>query len=214
VATGVRHPLFARVYERVALAGERSGAAGHRRELLAGLAGRVIEVGAGSGTNFAHYPDTVSGVLAVEPEPYLREKALGAAARAPVPVEVVPGRIEQIPAPAESFDAAVLSLMLCSVADQDLALGEAARVLRPGGELRFYEHVVAESPVWARAQRIADATLWPRMAGGCHMARDTAAAIERAGFQITSCERFVFSAAPPLPGFPHILGVARLLSPA
>ena len=203
------HPLFARVYERVAIAGERAGAAEHRRRLLEGLHGRVLEAGAGSGTNFAHYPESVAEVLALEPEPYLRERAQSAAAAAPVPVSVIAGQVEAIPAADGSFEAVVLSLMLCSVADQDLALAEAFRVLRPAGELRFYEHVRSHSPAWARLQRLADATLWPRIAGGCHMARDTAAAIERAGFEPLSCERFAFSAAPTLPPFPHILGVAR-----
>lgn len=202
------HPLFARVYERVAIAGERAGAAEHRRRLLEGLSGRVLEAGAGSGTNFAHYPQTVAEVLALEPEPYLRERAQGAAAGAPVAVTVLAGQIETIPAEDASFDAVVLSLMLCSVADQELALAEAFRVLRPGGELRFYEHVRSRSPAWARLQRLADATVWPRVAGGCHMARDTAAAIERAGFELLRCERFPFSASPALPAFPHILGAA------
>ncbi len=205
----VRHPLFARVYERVALAGERAGAAEHRRALLAGLAGRVIEVGAGSGTNFAHYPATVQEVVAVEPEPHLRQSAARAAARAAVPITVLDGRAESIPAEDGAFDAVVLSLMLCSVADQDAALAESSRVLCPRGELRFYEHVVSRSPRWARLQQLADATVWPRIAGGCHMARDTAAAIERAGFELVSCERFVFRPTPTLPGMPHILGVAR-----
>jgi ubiquinone/menaquinone biosynthesis C-methylase UbiE len=205
----VRHPLFARVWERVARASERGEAAQHRSSLLAGLAGRVLEVGAGAGTNFAHYPQSVREVVALEPEPYMRERAREAAANAAVPVALLDGRAESIPADAGDFDAVVLSLMLCSVADQAAALAEAHRVLRPEGELRFYEHVRSRSEHWARAQQLADATLWPRIAGGCHMARDTAAAIEQAGFRITSCERFTFSAAPRLPGLPHILGVAR-----
>lgn len=99
--------------------------------------------------------------------------------------------------------------MLCTVPDQDAALAELYRVIRPGGELRFYEHVRSHSTLEARLQRLADATLWPRLAGGCHLARDTTAAIERAGFQIETCERFSYSPAPLLPADPHILGVAR-----
>ena len=89
------------------------------------------------------------------------------------------------------------------------ALAELFRVIRSGGELRFYEHVLAQAPVEARFQRFADATFWPRVAGGCHLARDTQTAIERAGFQIETCERFRFSPAPLLPADPHILGTAR-----
>jgi hypothetical protein len=89
------------------------------------------------------------------------------------------------------------------------ALAELYRVIRSGGELRFYEHVLAH-PKWeARFQRLADATFWPHVAGGCHLARDTKTAIEHAGFQIDKCERFAFSPAPFLPPDPHILGVAR-----
>jgi ubiquinone/menaquinone biosynthesis C-methylase UbiE len=188
---------------------ERRGGAEHRRVLLAGLTGRVVEVGAGSGANFAHYPTTVSEVVAVEPERYLREGAQKAAMRAPISVSVVEGGADQLAGEAGSFDAGVAALVLCTVPDQQRALAELLRVIRPGGELRFYEHVIADTPGQARFQRFADATFWPHVAGGCHMARDTKSAIERAGFEIETCERFAFSPAPSLPPAPHILGTAR-----
>jgi ubiquinone/menaquinone biosynthesis C-methylase UbiE len=203
------HPVFARVYARVAEMSERRGGAEHRRKLLAGLRGRVVEVGAGSGANFPHYPTSVGEVIAVEPERYLRERAERAASEAPVSVSVARGGAESLPGEAESFDAGVLALVLCTVPDQQAALAELYRVIRPGGELRFYEHVVSHSTWEARFQRLADATFWPRVAGGCHLARDTAAAIERAGFQIETFERFRYSPAPFLPSDPHVLGVAR-----
>jgi ubiquinone/menaquinone biosynthesis C-methylase UbiE len=203
------HPVFARVYAKVAQTSERRGGAEHRQRLLAGLSGRVIEVGAGSGANFAHYPASVGEVVAVEPERYLRERAQQAATHAPVPISVIEGDADRLPGEARSFDAAVAALVLCTVPDQSSALAELSRVLRPGGELRFYEHVVAR-PKWeSRFQRLADATFWPLLAGGCHLARDTTAAIEQAGFQIETCERFPFSPAPFLPPDPHVLGVAR-----
>ena len=203
------HPVFARVYAKVAQTSERRGGAEHRQRLLAGLSGRVIEVGAGSGANFAHYPASVGEVVAVEPERYLRERAQQAATHAPVSISVIEGDADRLPGEAQSFDAAVAALVLCTVPDQSSALAELSRVLRPGGELRFYEHVVAR-PKWeSRFQRLADATFWPLLAGGCHLARDTTAAIEQAGFQIETCERFRFSPAPFLPPDPHILGVAR-----
>jgi hypothetical protein len=82
-------------------------------------------------------------------------------------------------------------------------------VLRDSGELRFYEHVIAHHPVAATLQRLADATFWPRVAGGCHMSRDTDAALGRAGLTPEWCERFTFSPGPPVPPIPHILGAAR-----
>jgi ubiquinone/menaquinone biosynthesis C-methylase UbiE len=203
------HPIFARVYERVAAISERRGGAEHRRKLLAGLSGRVVEVGAGSGANFAHYPTTVSEVIAVEPEPYLRERAQRVAAQAAVSVSVVDGGADRLPGDDGSFDAGVAALVLCTVPDQQRALAELFRVIRPGGELRFYEHVIAHRKWEARYQHFADATFWPHVAGGCHLARDTRSGIEQAGFQIETCERFPFSPAPLFPPDPIILGVAR-----
>jgi len=156
-----------------------------------------------------HYPTTVTEVVAVEPERYLRERAQRAAANAPVPVTVLEGGADHLPGEPGSFDAGVAALVLCTVPDQQRALAGLFRVIRPGGELRFYEHVVAERKWEARYQRFADATFWPHVAGGCHLARDTRTGIEQAGFQIETCERFPFSPAPFLPPDPHILGVAR-----
>lgn len=206
----VSHPVFARIYARMSPAMDREGAAEHRARLTAGLRGRVLEVGAGSGLNFAHYPREVAGVLAVEPEPYLRELARRSAALAPVPVEVVSGIAEALPAGDGTFDAAVTSLVLCSVSDQRAALRELFRVIRPGGELRFYEHVRAGTPGLTRIQELLDATLWPILAGGCHTSRDTAADIAEAGFELERLDRFRFpDLRIPMPTSPHILGVAR-----
>jgi SAM-dependent methyltransferase len=209
VSERVHHPLFARCYERLAKLSEDRGGAEHRDRLLAGCDGRVIELGAGHGANFAHYPSTVSEVLAVEPERYLRARAQQAAARSALTISVLDANAEVLPCPTGSFDVGVASLVLCSVPDQEHALAELHRAIRPGGELRFYEHVGARAPREARMQRLADATFWPHIAGGCHLARDTGAAIEAAGFVIEQCERFAFSPAPYLPPAAHILGVAR-----
>ncbi|MFD7155044.1 class I SAM-dependent methyltransferase [Kribbella sp. NPDC059898] len=206
----MNRPFFARMYARVRPTLDQAGAADHRRRLLAGTTGRVIEVGAGDGGNFAHYPPEVTHVLAVEPEPFLRAHALHQASTAPVPVEVVEGTADHLPAPDASADVVVVSLVLCSVPDQQAALAEARRVLRPGGELRFYEHVAAEPGRLATVQRIADATLWPLLVGGCHTHRDTAAAITAAGFAIEELDRFQFPPDRVTPAGPHILGRARL----
>ena len=176
-------PVFSRVLARAAVLEERRGGAEHRRRLLDGLSGRVIELGAGSGVSFAYYPATVTELLAVEPEAHLRAMAQEAAAAAPIAVRVVEGVADRLPAPDASMDAGVVTAVLCSVADPAAALRELARVIRPGGELRFFEHVAARSARLARVQRALDATVWPRLNGGCHTGRDTEAAIRAFSFR-------------------------------
>lgn len=205
----VRHKFFARMYPQAAATADARGGAEHRRRLLAGLQGRVIEIGAGHGANFAHYPASVTEVVAVEPEPDLRAKAAEAASSAPVPVRVVEGTADALPVEDAGFDAAVFSLVLCTVPDQGRALAEARRALRPGGDLRFYEHVVDEKPMAARLERLLDATIWPRVAGGCHTARDTESAIRSAGFDVTDVDRFPFRPGALMPPIRHIIGTAR-----
>ena len=206
----LRHPIVARMWDRMSHKAEDMGAAAHRSEALAGLSGRVIEVGAGNGMNFAHYPDTVSEVLAVEPEPFLRARAEVAAAAAPIGVQVLAGVAEHLPGEDGEFDAGVASLVLCSVGDLDAALRELFRVIRPGGELRFYEHVRSERPGFARFQRGFD-VIWTRVNGwGCHAARDTPAAISRAGFVVESMRRFTFRISRAETALsPHVIGIAR-----
>ncbi len=200
------HSLFAWAYSRVGSASDNRGAQGHRRQLLAGLRGNVVEIGAGNGLNFLHYPDTVTEVVAAEPEPYLRSEA-ERVARSHRQVRVIDARAEAIPAGNASFDAAVTSLVLCSVPDPRLALAELKRVLRPGGELRFYEHVASHHRSLARLEGLAT-PLWSRMAAGCHLNRDTLAEIEAAGFVLEEVERFSFGPIPLLPAVDHILGRA------
>lgn len=206
-AAPVHHPLFARFFVRLSGAMEKEVGA-HRRTLLEGLAGRVVELGAGNGMNFAHYPATVEQVIALEPEPYLREKARQAAARAPVPVTVRDGTADALPLADAELDAAVASLVLCTVPDQASALAELRRVLKPGGELRFFEHVRSPSPRKARWQDRMDAWgIQPRIGGGCHCARDTTGAIAAAGFAIQRIDS-VDVGASWMHTNPHVLGAA------
>ncbi|WP_433268590.1 methyltransferase domain-containing protein [Micromonospora vinacea] len=205
----VSHPVFARVYERLSVAMDRAGTAAFRRDLVAGLSGRVIEIGAGNGRMFSHYPAGVTQVLAVEPERRLRAAAERAASDAPVPVTVVDGLAQALPAGDGEFDAAVVALVLCTVPDQPSALAEISRVLRQGGQVRFFEHVAAEETTGLhRAQRIVDATLWPRLFAGCHTGRDTVAAIAAAGFEVEEERRFRFPATSNSPSSPCVLGRA------
>ena len=207
MASQVDHPIFARFESKLARLEIRQGGDKQWRELYEGMAGRVIDIGPGSGVGFAFYPAAVTEVLAVEPEAYMRGQAEVAAAEAPVPVRVADGLADSLPAEDGAFDMAVTGRVLCSVPDQAAALAEIRRVLKPGGELRFYEHVVAANPALAAVQRGADRVFWTRMIGGCHTSRDTVAAIERAGFAIERCRRF----SVPQAAFaaPFVIGLAR-----
>lgn len=196
------------MYERISAESERRGTAGHRDRALAGLSGRVIEVGAGNGMNFSHYPGTVDEVVAVEPEGQLRALAEKAAALSPVPVRVVAGHATALPMEDASFDAVVASLVLCSVSDVPSALAELRRVLKPTGELRFFEHVRSDKP-WFAAVEHTLTPLWSRVGGGCHLDRDTAAAVRAAGFEIVSMDRFHYAPLRFFPSHAHILGIAR-----
>lgn len=203
----VRRPYFGRVYPVMARALDAGGMGDRRSTLLAGLSGQILEVGSGDGATFAHYPVTVERVLAIEPEARLRALSQAAAARAPVPVDVRAGTAEQLPAATASVDAVVFAMVLCSVPDQHAALAEAVRVLRPGGRVCFLEHVRADTPGLARVQDVLDATVWPRLMGGCHTGRDTLAALERAELRVQRLERFLFPQARTPVSF-YVLGSA------
>jgi len=202
----VDNPFFARLWAAMSTR-EPESLLRLRRENLAGLTGRVLEVGAGTGTNFAFYPDTVTEVVAVEPERRLATLALGAAADAPVPVTVDTDTVEKF-TDSGSFDAVVCSLVLCSVEDPEKVVSQLFSLIRPGGELRYLEHVAGVGPR-ARLQRFADATVWPRLLGNCHTHRHTEETIVRAGFRVTGARReWTFPAWVPLPVAEFAIGVA------
>lgn len=203
----VHHPVFARFYTRFSGFMERE-VGRYREQLLSDLAGRVLEVGAGNGMNFPHYGAAVEEVVALEPEPYLRAQAARAAQGVETKVTIVEGTADSLPFEQSSFDAVVFCLVLCSVDDPAVAIDEAKRVLKPGGTLRFFEHVQSSRPGKARFQGVLDRSgIWPTIAGGCHCCRDTAGEIRSGGFEVTEMRDMPIG---PEWGHtsPHILGRA------
>jgi SAM-dependent methyltransferase len=184
-----------------------AGLAARRDALVGDLDGRVLEVGAGTGLDFARYPATAR-VTALEPDPAFAARATARAAAAAAAIELVDGRGEALPFADASFDAVVFGLVLCSVGDVGAVLAEAHRVLRPGGALRLLEHVRSDRPV-AGALMVAVNPLWRLLNGqGCNLHRRPLPAIEAAGFVVEEVERFqVF--AEGIPAFPMQLIRAR-----
>ncbi|HXY17134.1 MAG TPA: class I SAM-dependent methyltransferase [Gaiellaceae bacterium] len=207
---GPQQSRFARLLERRELRRPDPVARELRRQLLGGLRGRVIEIGCGDGRAFEHYPSEVEAVLAVEPDPTARAAAEQRAAEAAVPIDVVGGTAEWLPAEDGAFDAAVAVWVLCSVPDPAAALREIARVLVRDGELRFYEHVRSPHLTFRALQRTIDSLYWTRALGGCRTTRDTEGAIRAGGFHFLSLERgFHSSSLLTVTSAPYILGVAR-----
>ena len=181
-----------------------------RRRLLSGLRGRVVEIGCGDGRAFDLYPPEVEAVLAVEPDPVARAHAELRANDAAVPIDVVSGTADRLPAEDGAFDAAVLVWVLCSVPKPIEALHEIRRVLAPDGELRFYEHVRSDHRIFRALQRTVDATYWTRALGGCRTTRNTEAAIRAGDFEFTWLEHgFHSSSLFTITSAPYILGAAR-----
>ncbi|GAA4567228.1 hypothetical protein GCM10023193_45840 [Planotetraspora kaengkrachanensis] len=162
----------------------------------------MLEVGAGDGVKFTCYPDSVHEIAVAETDPFLLQTVLMACKKGPVPVRTVAGDLTRIPSPNGAYDAVVCSLVLCTSPDLEKSLAELRRVLKPGGELRFYEHVRSTNVLAAAAERLV-APLWSQMRGGCHPGRDTLTAIESAGFVVDHVSQLSFH------GVNHVLGVAR-----
>ena len=185
------------IYDPFLWLGERRGMARRRRELLAGAAGRVLEIGAGTGLNLPHYTDSVEALVLAEPvEPMARalERRVQCLGR---PAEVHRASAEVLPYADDSFDTVVSTLVLCTVRDQALALSEIARVLRPGGRLLFIEHLRSETERWARWQdRLARS--WAAFAFGCHCNRRTHELLASSPLAIEQSESASWHGMPPL----------------
>ncbi|MGE0710107.1 MAG: class I SAM-dependent methyltransferase [Planctomycetota bacterium] len=189
--------LFAALYDLCLGRAEAAGLAAWRADLLAQLEGRVLELGAGTGLNLAHYPAELELVLS-EPDPHMRARLEGRLESAAQAAELSPAGAEALPFPDQSFDAVVGTLVLCTIPDPQAALREVARVLRPGGLFLFVEHTASEDPTTLRWQRRLE-PLWRRVAGGCHLTRDPRPLLVEAGLELAELR------AEPLPRAPRLL---------
>jgi ubiquinone/menaquinone biosynthesis C-methylase UbiE len=195
----------ARIYEPFLWLGERLGMRQRRRDLLSAATGRVLEIGAGTGLNLAFYPETVDEIVLAEPGANMARRIDATRRRGSAPVSVVRAPAEALPFADDSFDTVVSTMVLCTVADPERAVAEAARVLRPGGRLLFCEHVTAESPRLRRwQQRLAEP--WASFADGCRCDRATLETI-RAKLRIESVRNGRWRGMPAIVG-PLVYGAA------
>jgi ubiquinone/menaquinone biosynthesis C-methylase UbiE len=192
------------MFDRMSRQAERTWLGGRRAALVAGLPGQVVEIGAGTGANLPYYRNA-ERVVATEPDAAMRRRLSARLGSARVPVEMVDAAAEDLPFSDASFDAAVCTLVLCSVADLDRSLAEIRRVLRPSGQLAVIEHVRGDPRLAKWQDRLTP--LWTRIGAGCHPNRDIRAAIELAGFEFVTVESFQH---PPTwgPTSPGLQGVA------
>jgi ubiquinone/menaquinone biosynthesis C-methylase UbiE len=173
------------MYDLLARRAERAGIAKRRHDLLAALEGDVLEIGAGTGASLPHY-EHARRVVAIEPDASMAKRLPQRLEEASVPVKVVTAHAQKLPFPDESFDAAVAAFVLCSVEDPQAVLAEARRVLRPGGKLVLLEHVRGDGRTGRWQDRITP--LHRKMAGNCHLNRDTRATVAAAGFDVEAVE--------------------------
>lgn len=180
--------VFSALYDRGLKASEEAGLARMRAELLAGARGRVVELGAGTGANLAHYPQGIEELVLVEPDPHMTKRLRERLAASGREARIVEAPAEHLPLEAAGFDTAVVTLVLCTVPDPVAAIAELARVLKPGGRLLFIEHVRAEDPGLARWQDRLEGP-WRFLADGCHCNRDTVAMLAASSFELGEVER-------------------------
>ncbi len=197
------HRLLATLYDPVTWVAERTLFRPHREYLTADLDGRVLDLGAGTGAMFPYFADAIEGganfkLHAIEPDPHMRRRAVKRAERLGLDVDVQSARAESLPYPDDSFDVVIASLVFCTIPGVEEALDEVARVLRPDGEFRFFEHVAADG--WRGGFQQVLAPLWCRLAGGCHLTRRTTEAfVAVEEFEVLEIERLSTGVPPVAP---------------
>jgi ubiquinone/menaquinone biosynthesis C-methylase UbiE len=201
----IRRRLFAAFYDRVSKGSEEAGLRDERRGLLASAEGATLEIGAGTGLNLEHYPEAVTSLVLAEPDEHMRRRLERRAGEVFPAAEIVDAGVERLPFPDATFDTAVVTFVLCSVADQKAALRELARVLKPSGRLLFLEHVRSDDPGVAKWQ---DRVTPLYTIVGCHPNRDTLSALEASELGVETVRH---GEVPKAPKFerPLIVGSAR-----
>lgn len=178
-----------------------------RKQTAGQMWGDALEIGGGTGANLKYFPPDTN-VTMIEPDPHMRKKLQRKADKLGRKIEIVPGKGENLPFPDASFDSVLTTLVLCMVDDFQRVINEARRVLKPGGEFFFYEHVVSPRP---RGKWWQDKLnpFWVFATTGCHLNRDLTTAIQSAGFSDVQLRAFDLSVGLPVT-IPNIIGVARV----
>lgn len=195
------HPLLAAIYDPATALLERAILRPHREYLVADLEGAVLDLGAGTGAMFPYFgaiADESTAFHAIEPDPHMRRQAKAKARSYAVDISIGQASAESLPYRGDRFDVVIASMVFCTIPDVETALREVSRVLKPGGELRFLEHVIDDG--WrARLQRSV-APLWKRVAGGCHLTRQTGSLFAaNRSFDIIEMERRNLGVTPVRP---------------
>jgi ubiquinone/menaquinone biosynthesis C-methylase UbiE len=197
--------IFAAMYDRMIKGTEEAGLGDHRKALLSGVSGRVVEIGAGTGRNLAYYGNGVESLTLTEPDPQMAKKLERKIQEQSSRAELVRAPAEKLPFEDGQFDVAVSTLVLCGVKDQAQALSEIRRVLKPGGELIFIEHVRSDDPELARLQDKRNGL--NRFVVRCNCNRATVDAIRDAGLTITKLDHDELHKAPKF-ARPLVVGTA------
>lgn len=199
--------MSARMYDPVLWLGERRGMRARRAGLLRDARGDVLEIGAGTGLNLEHYPDAVESLTLTEPVAEMAALLARRAERTSRDVRVVEAPAERLPFADDSFDTVVSTLVLCTVEDVDATLAEVRRVLRPGGQLLFVEHLRSDSERWARWQDRLERP-WAAFGAGCRCNQRTLEAIEASGLRMDGIRHERWHGMPPVVR-PLAIGTAR-----
>lgn len=179
----MNHPLLAKIYDTVLAPTERMGVRDQRRRLMDGLTGRIVEIGAGTGLNVPLYPTTADEVHALEPDRHMVDRLAAKAGDAPVRLFLYRADAHDLPFSDGVFDAAIITFALCTIPRPEQALDEAHRVVRPGGTLRFLEHIRSPNARTARWQdRISP--VWGKLSGGCRLNQPTVEILEATHWEI------------------------------